>query len=171
MSFRPRMLFTLGVLVVAAYAVYASRDWSLGTGLFPWFVGIPVLALTVIEMILETYRSVRAPGTEDTDTGDLQVDMSMGMGLVARRASAFFGWLLGLLFGIIMLGFFISIPLFTLLYLRFQAKEGWLLSSGFSLGAFVFCVSLFHNILHVHWPKPLLALPETILKFLLPWLN
>ena len=171
MSFRPGMLFTLGVMVVAAYAVYASRDWSLGTGLFPWFVGIPVLVLAVIQMILDTYQSFQPAKAEQTDTGDLQVDMSMGMGVVTRRASGYFGWLLGLFFGIIIFGFFISIPLFTLLYLRFQAKEGWLLSSGFSLGAFLFCVSLFHNILHVHWPKPLLTLPETILKILLPWLN
>ena len=171
MSFRPTMLFTLGVLVVAAYAVYASRDWSLGTGLFPWFVGIPVLVLAVIQMILDSYQSFRPSEAGPTDTGDLQVDLSMGIGEVARKALGFFGWLLGLLFGIIMLGFFISIPLFTLLYLRFQAKEGWLLSSGYTAGAFFFCIGLFHKILHVHWPKPLLSLPETILKILLPWLN
>lgn len=171
MSFQPRMLFTLGVMVVAAYAVYASRDWSLGTGLFPWFVGIPVLVLAVIQMILDSYQSFRRSEAGPIETGDLQVDMSIGMGELARKALGFFGWLLGLFFGIIIFGFFISIPLFTLLYLRFQAKEGWLLSSGFSLGAFLFCVSLFHKILHVHWPKPLLTLPETILKILLPWLN
>jgi len=139
MSFQPRMIFTLGVMVVAAYAVYASRDWSLGTGLFPWFVGIPVLVLAVIQMILDTYQSFRPAKAEHTDTGDLQVDMSMGMGVV--------------------------------LYLKYQAKEGWLLSSGLTLGTFVFFVGLFHKILHVHWPKPLLPLPETILKTLLPWLN
>jgi len=93
MSFQPRILFTLGVMVVAAYAVYASRDWSLGTGLFPWFVGIPVLVLAVIQMILDTYQSFRPANAAHTDTGDLQVDMSMGMGVV--------------------------------LYLKYQAKEGW----------------------------------------------
>ena len=171
MRFQPSMIFTLGVMVVAAYAVYASRDWSLGTGLFPWFVGIPVLVLAVIQMILDTYQSFRPANAAHTDTGDLQVDMSMGMGVVARRASGYLGWLLGLFFGIIIFGFFISIPLFTLLYLKYQAKEGWLLSSGLTLGTFVFFVGLFHQILHVHWPKPLLLLPETILKTLLPWLN
>ncbi len=171
MSFQPRILFTLGVMVVAAYAVFTSRDWTLGTGLFPWFVGIPVMVLAVIQMILDIYQSFRPTNAAHTDTGDLQVDMSMGMGVVARKASGFLGWLLGLFFGIIILGFFISIPLFTLLYLRFQAKEGWLLSSSLTLGAFVFCVGLFHKILHVHWPKPLLTLPEAILKTVLPWLN
>ena len=171
MSFQPRMIFTLGVMVVAAYAVYASRDWSLGTGLFPWFVGIPVLVLAVIQMILDSYQSFRRSEAGPIETGDLQVDMSMGMGEVARKALGFFGWLLGLFFGIIILGFFISIPLFTLLYLKYQAKEGWLLSSGLTLGTFVFFVGLFHKILHVHWPKPLLPLPETLLKTVLPWLN
>jgi hypothetical protein len=27
-------------MVVAVYAVYTSKDWPLGTGLFPWFIGI-----------------------------------------------------------------------------------------------------------------------------------
>ncbi len=171
MSFRPRILFTLGVMVVAAYAVYAARNWPLGTGLFPWFVGIPVLALAVIQMILDTYQSFRHSEAGPIDTGDLQVDLSIGTGEVARRALGFFGWLLGLFFGIIIFGFFISIPLFTLLYLRFQAKEGWLLSSGLTLGAFVFLVGLFHKILNVHWPTPLLPLPETILKTVIPWLG
>ncbi len=35
MSFQPRILFTLGVMVVAVYAVFTSKDWPLGTGLFP----------------------------------------------------------------------------------------------------------------------------------------
>ena len=171
MRFPLRSLFTLGVMAVAAYAVYTSKDWTLGTGLFPWFVGIPVLALTSVELVLEFYHSARPAGTEHTDTGDLQVDMSMGMRVLVLRALGFLGWLLGLFFGIILFGFFISIPLFTLLYLRYQAKEGWLLSSGLTLGTFVFSVGLFHNILHVHWPKPLLTLPEAILKTVLPWLN
>ena len=90
-------------------------------------------------MILDTYQSFRPANAAHTDTGDLQVDMSMGMGVV--------------------------------LYLKYQAKEGWLLSSGLTLGTFVFFVGLFHKILNVHWPKPLLPLPETLLKTVLPWLN
>ena len=68
MRFRPRILFTLGVMIVAAYAVYAARNWPLGTGLFPWFVGIPVLALAVIQMILDTYQIMSPPLSVD-DSG------------------------------------------------------------------------------------------------------
>lgn len=171
MVFRPRMLFTFGVMIVAAYAVYTSRDWGLGTGLFPWFVGIPVLVMSIIQMGLEIYQSLKSPEARQTDTGDLQVDLSMGIGLVTRRALGFAAWLLGLFFGTVVFGFFISIPAFTILYLKYQAKEGWLLTAGLTLGTFVFFVGLFDTILHIVWPQPLLPLPDTILKTLLPWIN
>ena len=94
----------------------------------------------------------------------------MGTGVVARKATGFLAWLLGLFFGTILFGFFISIPLFTILYLRYQAKEGWPLSIGLTLGTYVFFVGLFDKILHIVWPSPLVPLPDTILKTVLPWL-
>lgn len=171
MRFQPRMLFTLWVVIVAAYAVYTSRDWPLGTGLFPRFVGIPVLVFALIQLILEFYRSTRPVKRKSADTGDLQVDWSMDRGLVARRALNFFVWLLGLFFSIWIFGFFISIPLFAFLYLKLQAKQGWLLSSGLTLGIFVFFVGLFDQILHIPWLDPLLPWPEDLLKTLLPWMG
>lgn len=171
MRFQPSMLFTLCVVIVAACAVYSAKGWPLGTGLFPRFVGIPVLVLALVQLILEAYRSLRPAEAKHTDTGDLQVDWTLGAGMVARRALGFFGWLLGLFFGAWLFGFFIAIPLFSFLYLKLQAKEGWLLCSVMTLGVFVFFVGLFDQILHVHWPSPLLPLPEAVLKSLLPWLG
>ncbi|MFQ5852566.1 MAG: tripartite tricarboxylate transporter TctB family protein [Candidatus Binatia bacterium] len=171
MGFQPSMLFTLCVVVVAAYAVFTAKGWPPGTGMFPRFVGIPVLVLALIQLIFEAYRSLRPGEARNADTGDLQVDWSMGTGMVTRRALCFFGWLLGLFFGIWLFGFFIAIPLFAFLYLRLQAKEGWLLSSGLTLGVLVFFVGLFDQILHIHWLDPLLPWPEALLKSLLPWLG
>lgn len=171
MRFQPRMLFTLCVVIVAAYGVYTARNWPLGTALFPQFVGIPVLVLALIQLILDFYESTRPKKSEVADTGDLQVDWSIDARLVGRRAANFFGWLLGLFFATWVFGFFISLLLFTFLYLKLQAKEGWLLSSGLTLGTFVFSVGLFDLILHVPWPDPLLPLPEDALKTLLPWIR
>ncbi|MFQ5683729.1 MAG: hypothetical protein ACE5HC_10715 [Candidatus Binatia bacterium] len=171
MRFQPRILFTLCVIIVAACAVYTARDWPLGTRLFPWAVGIPVLALSLVQILLECYHAFR-PGKEThVETGDLQVDWSISTSLVARRAANFFGWLLGLFFGIWIFGFFIAIPSFGFLYLKLQAKEGWLMSSALTLGVFVFFIGLFDQIIHVLWPSPLLPLPEALLKNLLPFLD
>jgi hypothetical protein len=165
------MLFTLCIIIIAAYAVYTARDWPLGTRLFPWFVGIPVLALSLVQIVLELYQAPRVGKGTKVETGDLQVDLNMSTGLVARRTAGYFGWLLGLFFGIWIFGFFISIPLFAFLYLKLQAKEGWLVSSALTLGVFVFFIGLFDQVLHILWPDPLLPLPENLLKSLLPFVD
>lgn len=165
------MLFTLCVIIVSAYAVYTARNWPLGTRLFPWVVGIPVLALSLVQIALEFYHALRPGKRTNVETGDLQVDWSISTGLVARRAANYFGWLLGLFFGIWIFGFFIAVPLYGFLYLKLQAEEGWLVSLALTLGIFVFFIGLFDQILHIYWPSPLLPLPEDFLKSLLPFVD
>lgn len=171
MRFQASMLFTFCVAMVAAYAVYTSKDWPLGTRLFPWFVGVPVLVLSVVQIFLEFYLALRPGKKTHADTGDLQVDWSIDRGTVARRAATYFGWLLGLFFGIWLFGFFLAIPIYAFFYLKLQAKEGWLLSSALTLGVFIFFIGLFDQILHIPWPIPLLPMPEEFLKSLLPFVE
>lgn len=170
MRFQARILFTVFVVVISFYAVFTSRDWPLGTALFPWFIGIPVFFLALAQLALDLYRASRLENGKNTETGDLQVDWSLDNRIVARKAMSYFGWLWGLFFGVWLFGFFISIPLFSLLYLRFQAKEGWLLSTSLTLGACLFLIGLFDQLLHIAWPQPLLPWPEMLLKILIPWI-
>jgi hypothetical protein len=85
---------------------------------------------------------------------------------VAQKAGNYLAWLLGLFFGIWIFGFFICIPLYSFLYLKIQAKEKWLLTSCLTLGVTVFFIGLFDKVLHIHWVKPLLPLPESLLRSL-----
>lgn len=168
MRFRARMLFTLSIVAVSVYAVISAKDWPLGTRLFPWVIGVPVLFLSLVQLAVELYQSkhTRNPGREDT--GDLQVDLSMSSLLVARKAGNFFAWLLGFFFCIWIFGFFVAVPLYGFLYLKFQAREGWWLSLVLTLGVFVFFVGLFDHILHLPWPTPLIEGPEEIIRGLIP---
>jgi len=171
MRFTPSTLFTIFVVGVAAYAVYGAKEWPLGAGLFPWFVGIPVLIMALVQLMMDAYASMKPRGAAATDTGDLQVDWTMSTAEVAKRALTFAAWLMALFFGIILFGFFVTIPLFTLLYLKFQAQESWTMSIGLTAGMVIFFVGLFDQILHVHWPEPVVEAPEQALKAVMPWLG
>ncbi len=170
MRFQARILFTVLIVILTFYAIFTARDWPLGTGLFPWFIGIPAFVLALVQLAIDLYHATRPEKEKNTETGDLQVDWSLDNRIVARRAMSYFGWLWGLFFGVWLFGFFISIPVFSFLYLKLQAKEGWLLSSALTLGAFVFLIGLFDQILHILWPQPLLPWPEALLKSLIPWI-
>ena len=171
MRLTPSLVFTFFVAVVAAAAVYTSRDWPPATGMFPWSIGIPVMVLALIQLIMDGYQSAKASDSQTRDTGDLQVDWQMSTAEVAARGLAYAGWLLGMFFGILLIGFFITVPLYTLLYLKYQARETWTLSLWFTAAMLVFFVGVFDQILHIHWMEPVIAGPENLIKSFLPWLG
>lgn len=171
MKFRARMLFTFGVVVFSTYAVLSARDWPLATKLFPWIVGIPVMILSLVQLAREIYQSRSLAVRPKEDTGDLQVDWNIAAKTVAAKAANFFAWLLGFFLCIWFLGFFIAVPLYTFLYLKVQAGERWLLSLGLTLATFVFFALLFDQILHLPWPRPLIAGPEKVLRSSIPQLD
>ena len=164
MRFPPRILFTVGVVILSAYAVISSRDWPLTMSLFPLIVGGPVLVLSLIQLGMELYHLRSADGTRREDTGDLQVDLNMDTGVVAAKAGKFFGWILGFFFCVWLLGFFVAVPLYTLLYLKLDAKENWKLSIALTMATFIFFVGLFDQILHLPWTEPLIAAPEEFIR-------
>ena len=168
MRYRARMLFTLSVVAVSACAVISASDWPLGTRLFPWVIGIPVLILSLIQLAIEFNQTRRIGNPVKEDTGDLQVDLSMSSVVVARKAGNFFAWLLGFFLCIWIFGFFVAVPLYGFLYLKVQAKEGWWLSLALTLGGFIFFVGLFDHILHLPWTTPLIESPEEIIRSVIP---
>ena len=86
-----------------------------------------------------------------------------------RSATSFFGWVLELVLAAWLTGFFLSVLLFTFLYLKFHAREQWLLALALTAATFVFLVGVCELILHVSWyHQPLRPWPEAILKALLP---
>ncbi len=171
MRVTPSLLFTLLVALVAAGMVYTAKDWPLGTGMFPRSVGVPVLIMALIQLVMDAYRSMKTSGPGTRETGDLQVDWTMSTADVAAGGLTFSAWLLGMFFGILLLGFFITVPVFTLLYLRYQAKEAWALTLWLTAGMLVFFVGVFDQILHIHWLEPVIAGPENLLRVLMPWLG
>lgn len=168
MQFRARLLFTLFLTGVSAYVVISAWNWPLGTRLFPWAVGVPVLALTVIQLAIEIYQSINPSKMRREETGDLQIDLSMSSREVARKAGNFFGWLLGFFFVTWFFGFFVAVPLYGFLNLKLQAKEGWLLSLALTLVLFIFFVGLFDQILHMPWHIPVFPGPENFIRSLIP---
>lgn len=173
MRFQPKILFSVFVTVAFGFIVYSSRGWPLWTRIFPWYVGIPMLALSLVQLFLELYRSTQPadPKRSPAETGDLQVDWNIGTQIIIQRAAKFFGWLVGLIVCIWLLGFFISIPLFVLLYLKLEAREGWLLSLSLTAGILLVLIGLFDIVLNTHWLEPVIPWPETIFKSIFPFLT
>ncbi|HSK29174.1 MAG TPA: tripartite tricarboxylate transporter TctB family protein [Candidatus Limnocylindria bacterium] len=162
-------IVTLFITAVVAAGLYTSREWSFQARLFPLTIGIPALALCIIQLCMDMFKTAKS-GAENDDRGvmDLRVDRDVPQTVVARRASIMLAWIVGLFGMIWLLGFIISVPAFVWLYLTFQARETWLSSLFWTSSTLAFIIGVFHYILRVPWLDGFISTPQ---ELLLGWIG
>lgn len=158
--------FTFLIMILLIAAMYTTREWSFQARLFPWTIGIPAIALCLLQLMLDLFKK-KTDADEDQGIMDLQVDRSVPPEQVVRRAANIFGWILALFGSIWLLGFIISLPLFVCSYLTFQSRENLWSSLSWTLFTLVFMLGLFHYILRAAWSEPLIPWPQEVI---LSWL-
>ena len=122
-------LFSLGLAVLAAYAVYSALRWPPKAALFPLVMGIPLIVLTLVQAFI-----------------DLR-DPPVGRAGLAR-VLAVFAWM-GVFIALVLLaGFPIAVPLFVFFYLVVESREKLALSLGLAAAAWGAFHVLFERVLH-----------------------
>ena len=125
-------LFSAALAAVAAFAVYTALRWPPRAALFPLVMGIPLLVLTLAQMVIDL-RGAAAP--EDAPGG-------------AQAAISVLGWMVLFIVFVLLVGFPLSVPLFIFGYLVLSGRERWPLSlalAGIAWGLFYL---LFEKLLH-----------------------
>jgi len=165
---------TLAMLVIFTVMVGVASTYPAEARFMPFVVGIPAIALCLLQLALDLYRR-RAPAAAADDDRDalkqaedqvariagrrVQFDMPSENALFTagtqdghervRREIIVWGYFLGLIAGILLLGFRVAVPVFLVAFLRFQAGASWrnaLLYGG--LGALAMYL-LFEKVLRV----------------------
>ena len=154
MKFKPQVIFSLGVFILFVVFVYQAWEWRLQARLYPWAIGIPMLALALMHIIWELKGADKKPSSRPSGA---PVDFSFTKGidpaLARRRAINIFSWIFGFFAGIWLFGFDITIPGFVFLYLKVQSGEGWGLSLALTGGAWFMLWGLFDWLLHLPFPE------------------
>ena len=151
MRVRPSLLLSLVVMGLSAWAVLTAMAWPWKAALFPLAIGIPVFCLAGAESLLTLFGS-RVEG----QAMDFQLSEHVPQEVAIRRTLAISFWILAFFFMILLLGFPIAIPLFVLLYLKIQAREGWTLSLLLTAAAWGFFSVLFQRLLNIPFPEGLI---------------
>ncbi len=139
---------TLLMLLIFTVMVGVATTYPPAARFMPFTVGIPAIALCLIQLALDLYRR-RVP--EAGDTHDpikqaedqvariagrrVQFDMPSENAMFTesthderervRREIVVWGYFLGLIACILLLGFRIAVPIFLVAFLRFQAGASW----------------------------------------------
>ena len=124
-------IFTAFLLLVTAGALWMTRNWTYKVYFFPRFIEVGVFALLVAQFVL---LFVRPAG----ERGDTKHAASEEAALERSRFISILVWMLGFVALILLLGFPIGGTLATLAYLRWTAREGWVMTISVSIAVAVF---------------------------------
>jgi len=161
-------VFTLAMLLLVFGAIVTARGWPMPARLFPLVTGITAFCFCVAQLAMDLFRSPGGEASAVPAVMDLPAERGLPGPVIARRAANIFGWLLGLLGAIWLVGFLLSVPLFIWLYLALQARARWWICLGYTAIALVFLLGVFHYTLHIPWPEGIIDAPQ---EAILDWLG
>ncbi len=148
-----RILFSLFLIALAAYAVRSAWGWTFKAGLFPLAVSIPLIVLAAAQLLLDLL------GKAETATGpsvDLEFEADVPLEIARRRVTNVLLWIAGFILLVFLLGFPVAVPVFLLSYLKLQSGAGWRQSIGITVGAWGFFHIVFERVIRMQFEAGLL---------------
>jgi len=142
----------LGIMAVSGYGVIAAWQWPWKAALFPLAIGIPIFCLAAIE-VLWVLIGEKEAASDAGAARDFQISRELPRSEVVKRGIVATGWIAGFFAAIVLLGFPFAVPLFVLLYLKLEAKEGWILSGVMTAAVWALFYGLFDRLLHLPLPQ------------------
>ena len=140
-------LFTLAIIVIFAWALWESKGFGFRAGLFPWVIGYPVLAMAVVQFVLELMGRGRGGGLES------ELELDLPQEVIRRRTVGILLWIFGFFLLIWLLGFSLAVPVTTFFYLKFTGGEKWLLTITFTVLSWAFFYGVFEYALKIPFPE------------------
>lgn len=155
--------FVMTVVMLAIFSVMVGIAWQYPpqSRFMPFVVGIPAIALCLLQLYLDFCRSRRvkepaaaAPRGKNEKLrekisritgGKIDLDFARARLSTAqstpdssgtvRRELALWGYFLGLVGGVLLFGFMVTIPVFIVVFLRRRAKTSWAFALGLAAAA------------------------------------
>lgn len=125
------MLVTSGMLVIFAAMVSVAWGYPAQARFLPLLIGIPGIVLTSVQLLhdIREKRETSKP--------------------VTRNELVLFGCFVGLVAGVILFGFWLTAPVFLVLFLRWHERENWLFTAGLTAAAWLVIYAVFDRLLEI----------------------
>jgi TctA family transporter len=178
--FHPSQLFTMFVICVIAVAVLAATGWGFKAQIVPMIVGAVAFVAASTSLFNDMCRKPEEVGLESiaeqekhkvekkihmdmtSDTGHLEVRM------IAMRAAIFFGYLIGFMTSMWVIGLIPTAFFFVIIFMRSEGPEPWPLVLTYAVVLVIFIYIAFDQFMAVPWPQTVLG---PILKPIFPILT
>jgi len=148
------------MLLIFATMVGVSLQYPEGARMMPLVVGIPGIALCLLQLALDArnaeagafgYRFRAAPKAGKPAAPAVVIpglDEEFGPHTV-RRELVMLAYFVAFIAGVLALGFYVSVPVMLVTFLRREAESSWRLASILGLGATLVMYLTFAVVLHI----------------------
>jgi len=168
-TFHPSQLFTMFMIALIGSAVLASLRWDFSAKIVPLVVGIVGLSAAGLSLFNEMCRKPAAVANEGMAEhaqheveGKIHMDLTSDTGhLPVReiivRAAWFFGYLVGFMAVMAVIGLIPTVAVFVVFFMRYEARERWSLVVPYAVILVVFIWFAFDYFMAVPWPPTLIG--------------
>lgn len=130
-----RAMFSLFLAAVAGGAIFAARGWPMKAALFPLVMAIPLLALALVQLVLDLRDRQPATPAGEAD------------GIARRRTAGVFGWMGLFIVLVFLIGFPLTVPVWMFAHLLVDGGVGWLRAGVLTAAAWGGFYGLFERLL------------------------
>ncbi|MBI3064549.1 MAG: tripartite tricarboxylate transporter TctB family protein [Deltaproteobacteria bacterium] len=139
-------ILNLVMLVFTLYCVILALGYGRNSRMFPLAIGIPTAVLVALS-ILAVWKPSILRGADvhlgDSSANEPNIDEIREAKYAPSHVAALIGWLILAAVGIGLIGFRFAVPLFVLLFARFEGRANWLPAILVALFTWAFVVGYF----------------------------
>ena len=168
-TFHLPQLFTMFMIALIGAAVVAALRWDFSAKIVPLVVGTVALCAAALSLFNEMCRKPAAAAAEGLaehaqhEVGEkIHMDLTSDTGHlpvreIVVRAALFFGYLIGFMGVMAIIGLIPTVGLFVVFFMRHEARERWPLVIPYAAVLVVFIWLAFDYFMAVPWPPTLIG--------------
>jgi TctA family transporter len=167
--FHPSQLFTMFMIALIGAAVAASLPWDFSAKVVPLVVGTVGLTAAGLSLFNEMCRKPTVAAPEDlAEHAQHEVQEKIHMDLtsdtahlpvreIVVRAAWFFGYLIGFMAVMWVIGLIPTAAVFVVFFMRYEARERWSLVIPYAVVLVIFIWFAFDYFMALPWPSTLIG--------------
>jgi Tripartite tricarboxylate transporter TctA family/Tripartite tricarboxylate transporter TctB family len=168
-TFHPSQLFTMFMIALIGAALVAALRWDFSAKIVPLVVGTLALSAAALSLFNEMCRKPAAATAEGLaehaqhEVGEkIHMDLTSDTGHlpvreIVMRAALFFGYLIGFMAMMAVIGLIPTVGVFVVFFMRYEARERWPLVIPYATVLLVFIWFAFDYFMAVPWPPTLIG--------------
>jgi hypothetical protein len=178
-QFRPLQLFPMFMLGLVAVMMAQAVTWNFSAKIIPMIVGSGALFFCLLSLLNDLFKAEthKLRSLEAIAMGQVEEKMHMDIGsnithldtrTILLRGTIFFGWLIGFLASMALIGLIPTVPLFVIAFMRIEGPEPWKVVLPMTIGITLLIYGLFDQLLSIPWPGSVLGDLFPSLKGIIP---